>query len=260
MVKRLALSSLFFKSGDTLSSSTSMSAASFSTAASWQWPSCTQPRTLSFRRDSPEIVSMRHEEEEEYKTTVNNPAYGLDNDISSCSLLSDDISLSTAPAVVVAEDDEDEAIIHGLRSNTTRLFFEPETTSSIVNKKKKKQQQQQQRAGTAAAFGGATALAIESGDPYGDFRRSMEEMVLSHGVDDWGWLEEMLGWYLRANGKNTHGLIVGAFVDLLVALASSSSSSAPSPACSSSFRHQSAHHQPAKKQSDECSGPIMQLI
>ncbi|CAM0144922.1 unnamed protein product [Urochloa decumbens] len=254
MVKRLALSSLFFNSGETLSSSTSMSAASFSTAASWQWPSCTQPRTLSFRRDSPEIVSMRHEEEEEYKTTVNNPAYGLDNDISSCSLLSDDISLSTAPAVVVAED---EAIIHGLRSNTTRLFFEPETTSSIANKK----QQKQQRARTAAAFGGATALAIESGDPYGDFRRSMEEMVLSHGVDDWGWLEEMLGWYLRANGKNTHGLIVGAFVDLLVALASSSSSSAPSLACSSSsFRHQSAHHQPAKKQSDECSGPIMRLI
>ncbi|CAL5029171.1 unnamed protein product [Urochloa decumbens] len=264
MVKRLALSSLslFFNSGETLSSSTSMSAASFSTAASWQWPSCTQPRTLSFRRrDSPEIVSMRHEEEEEYKTTMN-PAYGLDNDISSCSLLSmsDDISLSTAPAVVA--EDEDELIIHGLRSNSaTRLFFEPETTSSIVKQKKKKQR------AAAAAFGGATALAIESGDPYGDFRRSMEEMVLSHGVDDWGWLEEMLGWYLRANGKNTHGLIVGAFVDLLVALASSSSSSAPSPAsaCSSySLRHHKhPNHQPAKrggKQSDECSGPIMQLI
>ncbi|CAO2044301.1 unnamed protein product [Urochloa humidicola] len=244
MVKRLALSSLFFNSSETLSSSTSMSAASFSTAASWQWPSCTQARTLSFRRDSPEIVSMRHDdssnkhyEEEEYKTSMN-PAYGLD--ISSCSLLSDDISsvtLSTVPAVA---DDEDELIIHGLRSNT-RLFFEPDSTSSIVNKK--------QRAATA--FDGATALAIESADPYGDFRRSMEEMVLSHGVDDWGWLEEMLSWYLRANGKNTHGLIVGAFVDLLVALASSSSSS--------SFSQQSAHRLPAKeghKQSDECAGPV----
>ncbi|CAN6236720.1 unnamed protein product [Urochloa humidicola] len=246
MVKKLALiSSLFFNSSETISSSTSMSGASFSTAASWHWPSCTQPRTLSFRRDSPEIVSMRHcdssskhHEHEEYKTTMN-PAYALDNDrVSSCrcSLLSDsdDISLSTAP---------DELIIHGLRSNS-RLFFEPESTSSIANKKQQ-----------AAAFGGATALAIESGDPYGDFRRSMEEMVLSHGVEDWGWLEEMLAWYLRANGKSTHGLIVGAFVDLLVALASSS------PACSSSaFRHQSAKKK-GSKQSDhdhDCSGPIMQ--
>jgi hypothetical protein len=76
------------------------------------------------------------------------------------------------------DEDEDEVIIHGLRSSTThRLLFEPESTSSIVKAKK----------------GGATALAIESADLYGDFRRSMEEMVLSHGADDWGWLEQMLG-------------------------------------------------------------------
>ncbi|RLM73204.1 transcription repressor OFP13 [Panicum miliaceum] len=231
MVKKLALTSLFFNTSETrqcLSSSTSMSAASFSTAASWQWPSCTQARTLTFRRDSPEIVSMRQDsnkhEGEEYKTTMN-PAYAAD-------CYSDD-SLSTAPEPVKpAVADEDEVIIHGLRSNS-RLFFEPDSTSSIVKK--------QRGAATAAAFDGATALAIESADPYGDFRRSMEEMVLSHGVNDWGWLEEMLGWYLRANGKKTHGLIVGAFVDLLVALASS-------PACSSSFRQQShLHHQAAKE-------------
>ncbi|RCV14817.1 hypothetical protein SETIT_3G008900v2 [Setaria italica] len=251
MVKKLALTSLFFNTSETsrcLSSSTSMSAASFSTAASWQWPSCTQARTLSFRRDSPEIVSMRDDSskhEEEYKTTMN-PAYAIDypaaDDNYSCSLISDDScpTLSTAPepepAAAVA--DEDEVIIHGLRSNS-RLFFEPDSTSSIVKVKK------QRGAATAAAFDGATALAIESADPYGDFRRSMEEMVMSHGVNDWGWLEEMLGWYLRANGKKTHGLIVGAFVDLLVALASS----APSPASSSSsFIRQQSHLQPAKKE------------
>ena len=245
MVKKLALTSLFFNTSETtrqqrqcLSSSTSMSAASFSTAASWQWPSCTQAKTLSFRRDSPGMVSMRQDSnkhEEEYKTTMN-PAYALDYpypaaaDCSSYSSLSDSSAtlLSTAPEPVkpAAVSDADELIIHGLRSNS-RLFFEPESTSSIVKKQR-----------GAAAFDGATVLAIESADPYGDFRRSMEEMVRSHGVNDWGWLEEMLGWYLRANGKKTHGLIVGAFVDLLVALASSS---APSPARgSSSFRLQTA--------------------
>ncbi|CAD6261666.1 unnamed protein product [Miscanthus lutarioriparius] len=262
MVRKLALASLFFNASEgsqqclSSSASMSMSADSFSTAASWQWPSCTQARTRSFRGDnSPEIVSMRHgtsskrEELEEgykysYKTSMN-PAYVHDYssaggaDCYSSSGLSDSsatqsLYLSTAaaePAAVAA--DEDEAIIHGLRSSTTRrLLFEPESTSSIVKTKK-----------AAATFDGATALAIESADPYGDFRRSMEEMVLSHGADDWGWLEEMLGWYLRANGKKTHGLIVGAFVDLLVALASSAS--APSPACSSGLK-QSRHLQAAK--------------
>jgi hypothetical protein len=50
----------------------------------------------------------------------------------------------------------------------------------------------------------------------------------------------MLGWYLRANGKKTHGLIIGAFVDLLVALASSAS--APSTACSSGLKQRRHLH------------------
>jgi uncharacterized protein (TIGR01568 family) len=223
MAKKLGLASLFSNGSEaSMSSSTS-----FSTAGSWQWPSCTQAITLSFRCGSPEIVSMRHNDKEEeedgggFKTSMN-PAYLLDDEPQySCSLLSSDMSshsLCTAPEVddgVEEEDkDEDEAIVRSLRSNG-RLLFEPESTSSIVKMKTR-----------AAAFDGATALAIDSADPYGDFRRSMEEMVLSHGVEDWGWLEEMLGWYLSANGKKTHGLIVGAFVDLLVALTSAPSSSA----------------------------------
>ncbi|KAK1662177.1 hypothetical protein QYE76_050336 [Lolium multiflorum] len=133
---------------------------------------------------------------------ITNPAYFSTIDSSAS---------TTAPV-----SEADELIIRGIRSSS-RLFFEPEATSSIVNKPS---------GAHTVAFGGARAVAIHSADPYGDFRQSMEEMVLSHGangMDDWGWLEEMLGWYLRANGKKTHGLIVGAFVDLLVTLTSSSS-------------------------------------
>lgn len=60
----------------------------------------------------------------------------------------------------------------------------------------------------------------------------MEEMVESHGLKDWECLEELLGWYLRVNGKKNHGFIVGAFIDLLVGLASSSPSSSSSSSCS----------------------------
>ena len=54
----------------------------------------------------------------------------------------------------------------------------------------------------------AVAVAFESADPYADFRASMEEMVAAYGIGDWGWLEEMLGWYLRANDVDTHCAIV----------------------------------------------------
>ncbi|KAL5216689.1 hypothetical protein ABZP36_008090 [Zizania latifolia] len=235
MVRKLAtLASLFLGGGNDASMSSpcsppSMSASS-STASSWQWPSCTQARTLSFTwHDARSADNSRHQEVYEYKTIVMNPTYLLDDQScrsnSSVSAVNMPESLSTA---AVGVTDDDEVIIRGLRSSN-RLFFEPESTSSIVVK-----------GAGAAAFDGATAMSIDSADPYGDFRQSMEEMVMSHinGATDWGWLEEMLGWYLRANGKKTHGLIVEAFVDLLVALVSPPSPAATATAasaCSSSF-------------------------
>ncbi|XP_047078977.1 transcription repressor OFP13-like [Lolium rigidum] len=209
MVSKLVLASLFFSGNVDAAASLSspyspppsMSGASSSTATSWQWPSCTQARTTSFGRADDEVSSTRRG----CKTRViTNPAYCDDHSAEHSFLSAADSSTSTTAPVVASE-----VIIRGIRASS-RLFFEPVATSSIVKP-------------AAAAFGGATAMAIDSADPYDDFRRSMEEMVLSHGADgedDWGWLEEMLGWYLRANGKNTHGLIVAAFVDLLVAITS----------------------------------------
>ncbi|ONM19742.1 Transcription repressor OFP13 [Zea mays] len=71
----------------------------------------------------------------------------------------------------------------------------------------------------------SVAVALDSDDPFRDFRASMHEMVAAHGLRDWAALQEMLLWYLRINGKHNHALIVGAFVDLLVGLATSSAAS-----------------------------------
>jgi len=81
---------------------------------------------------------------------------------------------------------------------------------------------------------GSVAVAVDSGDPYGDFRASMEEMVSAHGLRDWAALEELLAWYLRINGKQHHQLIVDAFVDLLLGLASSDTAAETSTSSSSS--------------------------
>ncbi|KAK7836898.1 transcription repressor ofp13 [Quercus suber] len=181
----------------------------------WQWPLCKEPETLSFRA------------RDDMFKTVNSMFFdpnidGVETPESWFTTSSESVSFSTE-----SEDLENgeslEMLVRGVRSE--RLFFEPDDTSSILAKAK-------------------WVLAMESEDPYIDFRRSMEEMVETHGLKDWECLEELLGWYLKMNGKKNHGFIVGAFVDLLVGLSSTScsdstsyssavSSFSSSPLCSS---------------------------
>ncbi|KAK8540075.1 hypothetical protein V6N13_048826 [Hibiscus sabdariffa] len=146
--------------------------------SSLQWlPSCHHPRTLSFRTDC---------------TTIDEtPESGAD----------DNLPLET--------------VIRGLRSD--RLFFEPGPgeTSSIMEEAAKRNEEEDGMNGLP--FKDSAVLSMESGDPYIDFRESMEEMVEAQGLIEWEGLEQLLSWYLRANGKCNHGYIVGAFVDLLVA-------------------------------------------
>ena len=213
-----------------------------SSSAAWQWTSRgLHPRTLSFRQQQQEEeddanghgCQNQHVDNDSHMALTKRQAHY--KTISSCFSPN---SLASIDSFSAASSDaaEAEAVIRAVRSD--RLLFEPEEASSfkpIIIKDTTTMTMSKQQ----AAFGGATAMSVESQNPYRDFRESMEAMVISQGgVRDWCWLEEMLGWYLRANGKSTHELIVGAFVDLLVALASSS---APSPARgSSSFRLQTA--------------------
>ncbi|OAY45718.1 transcription repressor OFP13 [Manihot esculenta] len=99
-----------------------------------------------------------------------------------------------------------EVVVRGVKSE--RLFFEPGETSSILEEAKP----------SGFPFKESVVLAMESEDPYVDFRRSMEEMVESHQLKDWEFLEKLLVWYLKFNGKKNHGFIVGAFIDLLVGI------------------------------------------
>lgn len=115
-----------------------------------------------------------------------------------------------------------EMIVRGIRSSE-RLFFEPGDTSSILEEAKCSSSSSNEVLGFPP-LKESVVLAMESEDPYMDFKSSMQEMVETHGLKDWESLEELLGWYLKMNGKKNHGFIVGAFVDLLLGLVSSSSS------------------------------------
>ncbi|PIA28122.1 hypothetical protein AQUCO_07200033v1 [Aquilegia coerulea] len=201
-------------------------------ASSWQWPSCNQPKTHSFR--------VNDNKDQDMFKTVNSVYFdgGVDMVTTPESLFTN--SSESASFSTVSEDSTGESlelVIKGLRSE--RLFFEPGDSNSILEKIKKV---------NGFPYKESVVLAMESEDPYVDFKASMEEMVEAHGFKDWEYLEELLVWYLKVNGKKNHGFIVGAFVDLLVSLASSSSScSSPSSTSISSSPFCSSKEDDGKK-------------
>ncbi|KAL3825723.1 hypothetical protein ACJIZ3_021752 [Penstemon smallii] len=165
-------------------------------AATWQWPTCANnPKTLSFRAPINDDI---------YKTI--NSAYLDDKNITPDSSFHRNHEEISQAGI---NPDDSDVIFEGLRSE--RLFFEPGETSSILEEAKSHNNFPYKES--------AAIMALDSNDPFVDFRVSMEEMVEAHGLKDWDCLEELLTCYLKVNGKKNHGYIVEAFVDLLLHLA-----------------------------------------
>ncbi|KAL8170277.1 hypothetical protein V2J09_022081 [Rumex salicifolius] len=88
-----------------------------------------------------------------------------------------------------------------------RFFFSsPGLSNSIVD--------------SSTAAGGVAAQETYTRDPYGEFRRSMEEMVVARGLrvdgrGSWKKLHQLLLCYLSLNPKPAHPFIVAAFSDLI---------------------------------------------
>ncbi|XAR53528.1 hypothetical protein NMG60_11022118 [Bertholletia excelsa] len=180
----------------------------------WQWPLCKHTKTLSFRAAGPSDDMFK---------TLNSVFFDLSDAVETkpetrFAKVSEPPRCSTQSEEPRGESLE--MIIRGAQSARERLFFEPDDTRSIVKVTETK--------ASRFLLEESVMLAMESADPYEDFKRSMVEMVEIHGLKDWECLEEMLGWYLRVNAKMNHGFIVGAFIDLLVAMASPSSTDSTS--------------------------------
>ncbi|XP_055815319.1 transcription repressor OFP15 [Solanum dulcamara] len=209
----MKLSSLFKNSSQNSSSST--------TTSTWPWslPTCGKPKTLSFR------LEKNHH-------NIFNSTFHLDdiNDTTCYSVdefFSEIDETSSSSTTTINGQDCIEKVIKGLRLEKERLFFEPEETSSILDFQESKNISTSTSISTNVVNEGNNIvsffpLGLDSKDPFVDFRESMEEMVEAYGIQDWESLEELLTCYLKVNCKSNHGYIVGAFVDLLVNLASHS--------------------------------------
>uniref|UniRef100_A0A803MXV4 Transcription repressor n=1 Tax=Chenopodium quinoa TaxID=63459 RepID=A0A803MXV4_CHEQI len=206
--KKMKLPFLFqSKSLDPKTFSSSLS--NSSSSQPWPFPSCGNIKTLSFR--------AKDNDDDAFRTF--NSAF-LESEMTppeSCFT----ISSSSRSFSTMSEDSGDplESVIRGLRSD--RLFFEPERSSSLLlhlqderSQELEPQQLDQQPiinpvssedSELVVDYKESEVLSMDSNSPYEDFRRSMEEMVEAHGVKDWQGLEQLLGCYLKINGKNNHG-------------------------------------------------------
>lgn len=166
----------------------------------WQWPSCKQPKTLSFRASDDVIKTVN--------SVYFDPSDEVETPETWFTTSSEAPSQSTRSEGLQLDGEEScEAVLQELLLSE-RLFCDTDETRSILKQEKEH----------LLPFEDSVALAMESEDPYGDFRRSMEEMIETHGLKKWDNLEELLGWYLRVNGKDNHEFIIGAFADLLVGM------------------------------------------
>jgi uncharacterized protein (TIGR01568 family) len=169
MLKKLKFLSLF-KNTDGKSSS------------SWTWPSCNQPKTLSFRANKNDTV------------------------FETCESILTEFSY---------EDFEES----GLCSD--RLFFEPNETSSILKIKdiinvSSNGTVSNNINSIVLPFENTVEFPMDSQNPYEDFKESIVEMVKAHGVNNWETLEKLLSWYLEVNEKSNYGFIIDAFFNLFV--------------------------------------------
>ncbi|KNA03672.1 hypothetical protein SOVF_206880 [Spinacia oleracea] len=180
-------------------------------------PLCTQePKTSSFR-----ITTMK---DDIYKTInsvyFNNDAEVVETPDSWFTNSSESGSLSTNEyehsSMSISGESHLEAIVRGAQHADNRLFFDPGESDSP---KLKTDGTRETHSSEKQPFKKSVAMSLESNNPYEDFKKSMEDMVESLGVrDDWERLEELLRWYLKVNGRETHGYIINAFLDLLAGL------------------------------------------
>ncbi|KAK2634286.1 hypothetical protein Ddye_029078 [Dipteronia dyeriana] len=211
------------------------------TSSSWQWPSsCKHPKTFSFRVNQDDIFKTVNSVYFDPNDGVETPDSWFTNSLSSASFSTTEESHD----LVEVDGESLEMVIRGATSEE-RLFFEAggggDTSSILKNKNKNKEANKSSVVvdDDDDLFKESVVLSMESENPYLDFKKSMEEMVEINGMKDWKRLEELLGWYLRMNGKKNHGFIVDAFVDLLVSHATTTTTQNDSTsycsAASSSF-------------------------
>ncbi|KAE8704630.1 hypothetical protein F3Y22_tig00110450pilonHSYRG01070 [Hibiscus syriacus] len=155
-----------------------------------------------------------------------------------------------------ADNDNISAYLDSIADDTVPL----ETVIREATKRNEKEEDEDDDIDGLLPFKESVVLSMGSRDPYDDFRVSMEETVEAEGLKHWEGLEQLLFWYLRANGKCNHGYIVAAFVDLLVARLANNVPKSKSDDIYSPSSPLSFYTSPSSSSSEDCSSTTIPCV
>lgn len=180
---------------------------------SWLLSACKYPRTLSFagERNPP----SRHD-----------GGGGSGGDTSATLADVDRFLFDNFNSLYDARDEDDDdggtsnALAEGVRvsaTSTSSSSFTASASSSTATLT----QPPPKSSDVALLAGHSVAVMTLSKDPYGDFRRSLQEMVDARHQElrdplDWDFMEELLISYLELNDRAVHKHIIHAFTDVAV--------------------------------------------
>ncbi|KAF7809740.1 transcription repressor OFP7 [Senna tora] len=122
----------------------------------------------------------------------------------------------TCGGILFSSDGYDEEETESLVPSSSRSFS---TENSSVGEEKRKKKKARRSGGAArleraVPWRESMAVVKKSENPYGDFRRSMLEMIVDKKMYEEKDLEELLCCFLSLNSPKHHGLIIQAFTDI----------------------------------------------
>ncbi|VFQ80286.1 unnamed protein product [Cuscuta campestris] len=168
----------------------------------WRRPACVQAtKTLSFR--GPAEFGPSSGESRCFTASSEEEEEGGDRSSSSEETIIREVVMRSSDRLFFEEPGE---------CATSSLFVQPCVEEA---KEKMSEGQKGEEEEERSPFKEGVVVAMETKDPYRDFKRSMQEMVECYIIDGddeegkklkkWEWLQELLGWYLKMNVDGNHG-------------------------------------------------------
>uniref|UniRef100_A0A7N0TAY2 Transcription repressor n=1 Tax=Kalanchoe fedtschenkoi TaxID=63787 RepID=A0A7N0TAY2_KALFE len=146
-----------------------------------------------------------------------------DSDIASSLLV--ELSQRGPESSVCSNEPEKNVLVLNSNNNAATRASGEGNKSKPRRRRRRTGKRESSKSGDAVVKGGSMAVWKSSVDPYGDFRRSMVEMIVEKEIFGKEELEELLMRFLTLNSPDHHRIIVLVFVEILQVVFSNSSSS-----------------------------------
>ncbi|CAL4960302.1 unnamed protein product [Urochloa decumbens] len=137
-------------------------------------------------------------------TSTDSSSWGPASFVATNSLYEDPVAVAAAPLQVQQAEREQQEARRRRRQQRRRRRRAATTTRAAVGEEEEGRRVARE----------SVAVAVDSSEPYEDFRESMVQMVVEKEIYAWDDLNDLLHQFLSLNSPRHHPLILHAFADL----------------------------------------------